>query len=154
MPDAVSKERYSGEYRHKVDSKRRVPVPFRWRPNESEGTVEFTLIVWPRHQAGTFLRVLPPEQMAQLCAEIYAMPNGTPEKSVLKRRIGTSSAHVRLDNVGRIMIPDNMAEEAKITDEAVLAGAMDQFEIWNPERYAQSKVLDEPVFGKALAKME
>ena len=155
MPEVVAKERtYNGCYRHKVDDKRRVPVPFRWRPDESEGSVEFTLIIWPKHQAGICLRVLPPDQWAKLRAEINAMPNIDPNKSVLKRRIGTSSTQAKLDSSGRITILDEMAEAADITNEAVLAGMMDRFEIWNPKRYAQVKVLDNAIEAKAFDMME
>jgi len=155
MPEAVLKERtYNGCYRHKVDGKRRVPIPFRWRPEESEGSVEFTLIIWPKHQAGICLRVLPPDQLAKLRADIDVMPNSDPNKSVLKRRIGTASAQAKLDSVGRITIPDDMAEAAEITNEAVLAGMMDRFEIWNTKRYAQVQLLDNALLGKALEMME
>jgi len=154
MPDAVVIERtYNGLYHHKVDNKRRVPIPFRWRPEEAEG-VEFTLIVWPKHQAGVCLRVLPPDQWAKLRAAIDAMPNNDPNKSVLKRSIGTRSAQAKLDSVGRITIPDDMAEAADITNEAVLAGMMDRFEIWNPKRYAQVNVLDNALESKAFDMME
>jgi MraZ protein len=154
MPDASVKERtYNGCYRHKVDDKRRVPVPFRWRPDESEG-VEFTLIVWPKHQAGICLRVLPPAELAKLRASIDAMPNSDPNKSVLKRSIGTNSAQSKLDSVGRITLPDDMAELAEITNEAVLAGMIDRFEIWSPKRYAQVKILDNALLSKAYELME
>jgi MraZ protein len=151
MPDAVAKERtYNGLYRHKVDSKRRVPVPFRWRPEESEGAMEFTLIPWPKHQAGLCLLVLPPNQLAKLRAVIDAMPNNDPNKPILKRCIGTSSIQAKLDSVGRITIPDEMAEEAQITNDAVLAGVLDCFEIWNPKRYEQVKILDNALRSKAF----
>lgn len=155
MPEAGVIERtYNGCYRHKLDDKRRLPIPFRWRPEESDGSFEFTLIVWPKHQAGTCLRVLPPDQLAKLRAAIDAMPNSDPNKSVLKRSIGTASAQAKLDSVGRITIPDEMAEAAEITNEATLAGMIDRFEIWNPKRYAQVKVLDSAMLSKALEMME
>jgi MraZ protein len=155
MPDADAKKRtYNGCYRHKVDAKRRVPVPFRWRPEESEGAMEFTLVVWPKHKAGICVLVLPPDQLAKLRADIDAMANNDPSKSVLKRSIGTSSVQAKLDSVGRITIPDEMAEEAEITNEAVLAGVLDRFEIWNPKRYAQVKVLDHALQAKAFEMME
>jgi DNA-binding transcriptional regulator/RsmH inhibitor MraZ len=65
-------------YRHGVDEKRRVQIPAKWRP-EDEG-VEMTMILWPKHQAGTCLRVLPPEKMAKLVADIDALPNSDPGK--------------------------------------------------------------------------
>jgi MraZ protein len=154
MPDAAANERtYNGLYRHKVDVKRRVPIPFRWRPQESEGEVEFTLIVWPKHQAGVCLRILPPEQLAKLRAAIDAMPNNDPNKSVLKRSIGTASAQAKLDSVGRVTIPDDMAAAADIKTEAVLAGMMDRFEIWSPKRYEQVSMLDKVLLSKAFEMM-
>lgn len=154
MPDAVVNGRtYNGCFRLKVDAKRRVPVAFRWRPEESEG-MEFTLIIWPKHQAGVCLRVLPPDQWLKLRAAIDAMPNNDPNKSVLKRSIGSSSAQAKLDSVGRITIPDDMAEAADITNEAVLVGMVDRFEIWSPKRHAQVKLLDEALKSKAFEMME
>jgi MraZ protein len=158
MPDAGVIERtYNGCYRHKVDVKRRVPVPFRWRPAPSEdahGNFEFTLITWPKHQAGICLRVLPPDQWTKLRAAIDAMPNSDPSKSVLKRRIGTFSTQCKLDTVGRITIPDEMAEAAEISSEAVMAGMVDRFEIWSPKRYGQVQVLDSAIEARAFELME
>lgn len=155
MPDTAVKERtYNGLYRHSADSKRRVPIPFRWRPEESDTSTEFTLIIWPKHQAGTCLRVLPPEELAKLRAAIDAMPNGDLQKAVLKRSIGTASAQAKLDSVGRITIPDEMAEAADITNEVVLAGMLDRFEIWNPKRYEKAKALDSALLAQALQMME
>jgi MraZ protein len=153
MADAVAngKMTYNGCYRHKVDDKGRLPVPFRWRPEQS---IEFTLTIWPQHKAGTCLRVLLPEQWAKLLADIDAMPSKKKIKSVLKRRIGTSSAQAKLDSVGRITIPNDMAKAAGITNEAVLAGMIDRFEIWSPERYDKSEALDNALLGKALEMME
>jgi MraZ protein len=154
MPEVGIKERtYNGCYRHKVDNKRRVPVPFRWRPEEAEGEMEFTLVVWPKHQAGICLLVLPPGQLAKVRAAIDAMPNNDPGKSVLKRCIGTASIQAKLDSVGRITIPDDMAEEAQITNDAVLAGVLDSFEIWNPKRYEQVRILDNALRSKAFEMM-
>src|SRR5476649_349665 len=107
---------YNSLYRHGVDEKRRVQIPAKWRP-ERAGT-ELTLMLWPQHQAGTCLRVLPPSQMAKMKADIDAMPNGNPNKTVLKRFIGSESVQVTLDKAGRICVPEEMARAAGIKDEA------------------------------------
>src|ERR1019366_5107796 len=121
---------YNSCFRHGVDEKRRVQIPAKWRP-EADGT-ELTMILWPKHQAGACLRVLPPEKMAKLAADIEAMPNSDPNKGVLKRRIGSKSVQVALDKAGRICVPEDMARDAGIKDEVLLVGLIDRFELWNP----------------------
>jgi MraZ protein len=152
MPDsAIIEWNYSSLYRHSVDDKRRVPIPFRWRPQES---IPFTVTIWPKHKAGTCLRVLPPEQWAKLYADIDAMPNANPNKSVLKRALGTSSMTIKLDSAGRLAIPEEMAIAADISNQAVLAGLIDRFEIWSPKRYEAVAALDEALLTQALETME
>jgi MraZ protein len=143
---------FNSTFKHGVDEKRRLQIPAKWRPEE-EG-VQLTVIVWPKHQAGTCLRVLPPEKMAKLAADIDAMPNNDPTKVVLKRFVGSKSMQVTLDKAGRICVPDEMANAAGIKDEAVLVGLIDRFEIWNPARYEQVEAMDAVLSPKAFEMME
>ncbi|HXI73246.1 MAG TPA: hypothetical protein VNN22_23145 [Verrucomicrobiae bacterium] len=154
MSDAQTKEPtyYNSCYRHGVDEKRRVQVPAKWRPEEDGA--ELTMILWPKHQAGNCLRVLPPLEMAQLMADIDAMSNGDPNKVVLKRFIGSESVQVSLDKAGRICLPDEMARAAGIKDEVVLVGLLDRFEIWNPTRYETVKATDAVMAAEAFKLME
>jgi len=154
MSDTQTKELtvYNSSYLHGVDEKRRVQVPAKWRPEEAG--VELTVILWPKHQAGNCLRVLPPLEMAQLMADIDAMPNGDPNKVVLKRFIGSESVQVSLDKAGRICLPDGMARAAGIKDEVMLVGLLDRFEIWNPTRYETVKATDAVMATEAFKLME
>jgi MraZ protein len=152
MADSAPVQRtFSSLYRHSVDEKRRVPIPFRWRPEES---VEYTIIVWSKYEAGTCLRVLPPEQWFKLNESIDAMPSNDPNKPVLKYWIGTGSAPAKLDSAGRMTIPEEMAEAAGITNQAVLAGMLDRFEIWNPERHERLKAAHNKMLAGALQMLE
>jgi MraZ protein len=143
---------YNSCFRHGVDEKRRVQIPAKWRP-EDEG-VELTMIVWPKHNAGACLRVLPPAKMAKLVADIEALPNSDPNKSVLRRRIGSKSAQVTLDKAGRICLPEDMSRTAGIKDEVMLVGLLTSFEIWNPARYETVEAADEVHTPKAFEFME
>ena len=143
---------YNSSYRHGVDEKRRVQIPAKWRPTKP--SVEFTLVLWPKSQAGPCVRVLPPEQMAALMKDISAMPNSDPNKVVLKRFIGSESVQAPVDKVGRICLPENMAKAAGITDQAVLVGLLDRFEIWSPEGYERVKVADTVMAPEAFRLME
>jgi MraZ protein len=87
-------------------------------------------------------------------ADIDAMPNGNPNKVVLKRFIGSESVQVTLDKSGRICLPDEMARATGIKNEAVLVGLLDRFEIWNPVRYENVKAADAVLASEAFKLME
>ena len=143
---------YNSLYRHGVDEKRRVQIPAKWRPAQSG--IEFTVVLWPKSKEGPCLRVLPPQEMAELMRDIDAMPNSDPNKVVLKRFIGSESEQVALDKAGRICLPEGMARAAGIKEEAVLVGLLDRFEIWNPERYERVKASDAIMAQEAFKMME
>jgi len=145
---------YNSLYRHGVDEKRRIQIPAMWRP--SEPGIEFTLILWPKAKEGPCLRVLPPQEMAELMRDIDAMPNSDPNKVVLKRFIGSESVQVAVDKGGRICVPEEMAKAAGIKEkgEAVLVGLLDRFEIWNPERYDKVRASDAIMAQEAFKLME
>ena len=153
MADAPPSQTYFNAcYRHGVDEKRRVQIPANWRP-ETDGT-ELTVILWPKHQAGVCLRVLPPSEMAKMKASLDALPNSDANKGVLKRFIGSKSVQVTLDKAGRICLPEEMASAAGIKDEALLVGVLDRFEIWNPARYEKVEASDAVLATKAFEIME
>jgi len=147
-----SKTYYNSAYRHGVDDKRRVQIPAKWRP--AEAGVEFTLILWPKAKEGPCLRVLPPEEMAELMSDIDAMPNSDANKVVLKRFIGRESVQVAVDKSGRICLPEEMARAAGIADQAVLVGLLDRFEIWSPDRYEKVCTSDDVLAQEAFKLME
>lgn len=142
---------FNSIFRHGVDLQRRVQIPSMWRPSKSGA--EFTLILWPQSSEGPCLRVLPREEMVELKASIDAMPNGE-RKTALKRVIGSASVQVPLDKNGRLCLPENMTRGADIKNEAVLVGLLDQFEIWNPERYERVQAADAVLAQEAFKLME
>jgi MraZ protein len=98
--------------------------------------------------------VLPPQEMAELMRDIDAMPNGDPNKVVLKRFIGSESAQVTLDKSGRICLPEEMAGAAGIESEAILVGLLDRFEIWNVARFEKVRSSDAIMAQEAFKLME
>lgn len=152
MSDAPNKKIYfNSKFLHGIDEKRRLQIPAKWRPEE-EG-VEFTVILWPKHQAGTCLRVLPPDKLEKLVAEIEAMPNSDPRKDVLRRVVGGNSEQVTIDKAGRICLPESMVAAAGIKNEALLVGMFERFEIWEPDRYKQVEAADAVHQAKAFEMM-
>jgi MraZ protein len=140
---------YSACYRHGVDEKRRVQIPAKWRPAE-EG-VQFTLILWPHNgQPDSCLLVLPPAVFKELVAKVTAMKFADPGAEALRRILGEKADRVQLDKAGRFTLPDWMAKAAGITDEALLNGMFDRFQIWSPERYEATKSAVDAMATKAF----
>jgi len=136
----IKKIYFNSKYLHGIDEKRRLQIPAKWRPEEPG--VEFTVIVWPKHQAGTCLRVLPLDKLEKLVAEIEAMTNTDPRKDVLRRLVGGNSEQVTVDKAGRICLPESMALAAGLNNEALLVGLFERFEIWEPGRYKLVEAAD------------
>ena len=50
--------------------------------------------------------------------------------------IFSNGSEITMDQAGRANIPANLLREAGIEKELLFVGAMDRFQIWNPERFA------------------
>jgi MraZ protein len=134
---------YNSVYRHGVDEKRRIQVPAKWRSAKQE---VLTLILWPGESLDdACLLALPPREWLSLVDKLQSMAFHEPRAQTLRYLIGGMSDRVALDRVGRICLPESMMQAAKIEGEAVLAGMVDRFAIWNPARYeaahAQAKIM-------------
>lgn len=142
---------YTSTFRLVVDSKRRLQVPKRWRPENRED--EFAIIIWktPDQQEACLL-VLPPGPFEELVDKIKAMPYSDPKAESLRRWLGKNSAQVILDKSGRICLPDMMASAAGLRPgaEAVVVGLMDRWQIWSSERWGPRSDLDDEMQAEAM----
>jgi MraZ protein len=146
--DSIEPIYFNSFYRHGVDDKRRVQIPAKWRP---AAEIQYTLILWPKGlQQEACLLVLPPEEWGALVQKLKAMPYSDPKAEALRRLLGRKSDRVVLDKAGRICLPDAMAKAVGIEKEAVLAGLVDRFEIWNPERFEAASAVDEELSPEAF----
>ena len=139
---------YRSVYHHGVDEKRRIQIPAKWRVSEAE---ELTLLVWPK---GTLtdacLMVLPPAEWEAWVQKLKVMPYSDAKAQALRHALGTRSDSVTLDKAGRICLPEAMAKAVAIEKEAVLVGLVNWFQIWNPERYQTSSLVDGEMLFEAI----
>jgi MraZ protein len=139
---------FNSLYRHGVDEKRRLQIPAKWRPSQGEMTL--TLLLWPRGSVKeACLLALPPVEWDGLVQKLKVMPYADPQAQTLRRILGTKSDRVSIDKSGRICLPEAMAKAVGIENEAVLVGLLDRFEIWHPDRYEATRVVDEELSGEA-----
>ena len=138
---------YSGRFRHGIDGSRRVMVPSKWRPKS--GKTEFAILPWPLGEQ-QFLLVLPPVRWSMLLDRLNEMSLSDDQAAVVERVIGGSSAHLKLDKVGRLCLPEELADVAGLRKEAVLVGRLNKFEIWEPSRFEENNKGNEAVAAAAI----
>ena len=156
MADGIIKRpRYVSAFRHKVDGKRRIQIPSEWR-TKAEADVEFTLILWPHNERpDSCLMVMPPEVADDFISRLNALPVGGTDAEAIRADMAANAATGTLDSVGRIALPDWMAERVGIAPGggAVLNGMWDRYQIWNPEQYDASRPAVRAVSSAAFRKL-
>ena len=58
------------------------------------------------------------------------------ERTAFVNAIFAKAAEIAMDQAGRAVLTPNLLKAAGIEKDLLFVGAMDRFQIWNPERYA------------------
>jgi MraZ protein len=141
---------FVSRFENKVDEKRRVQVPSAWRRGQS-GLRFLMLPVPKRAWRPACLVVMPPLRFLQTVAELRTMKMSDDRADSLRRLFATRASEVETDSAGRICLPEDVARAVDIRDRVVLAGMLEWFEIWSPERYALVEAGDEERSGDAFS---
>lgn len=134
-PDLNSAPIFSGEFRHALDPKNRVTVPACWRKTEAD-----VFHVMP-DSSKSFLRAMPPEEFRAVGAKKIESVSGfsAQQKKEFLRMFYSQALLVTLDKQGRLLVPEAFGKTVGLSEEVVLVGAMDTFELWSPKAWAETK---------------
>lgn len=142
---------FVSRYENKVDEKRRIQVPSAWRRGRNGGLRYLILPAPKRAWRPACLLVMPPERFLQTVAELRSMKMSDDRADSLRRLLATRASEVETDSAGRICLPEEAARLVDIKDRVVLAGMLEWFEIWSPERYAVVEAGDDERSGEAFS---
>ena len=76
-------------------------------------------------------------------AKLQALPMDKPEARMLGRFFIAGAIDAEVDKQGRILIPSNLLQHAKIEKEAVVAGVGNRVEIWSKEEWEKASTFDD-----------
>jgi MraZ protein len=115
---------FIGEYRHTTDAKRRLSIPAKFRTEIGKSAVlakglDRSLILYPM------------EEWKVIAEKLAALPMGKAGMRGFVRSRFADAAVVELDGLGRILIPENLAEFAGLSKNVVIAGLYTRLEIWD-----------------------
>ena len=115
-----------GEYQHHIEIKGRVAVPSKFRDDLGS---QFYIT----KGLDNCLFVLPLSEWSRLEEKIRAMPIS--KARGLQRFFFSGAAEVQPDKQGRILIPQQLREHAKLNKEVTLIGTLNRVEIWDSEKW-------------------
>jgi MraZ protein len=124
-----------GAYDHTLDDKNRLTLPAKFRQSFAEG------VVVTRGLDGCLFAYRRPDWDRLVESRLAPLDPLSPETRRLERFFYAGAAEAELDKQGRVMIPAQLIEHAKLGREVVVAGVNDRLEIW--DRAAWRKELAE-----------
>lgn len=137
---------FIGEYEHSLDDKGRIILPIKFRYSLGEKFyitkgLHGCLFIFPEPEWTKFNQSLSEQPVVNLDA------------TRLQRFFSASAFEVTTDSQNRLAIPAVLRKYAKIEDQAVVVGAANRVEVWNPELWeaVNSDISPEEIAASAQA---
>jgi MraZ protein len=142
---------FRGQYTHSIDAKGRLSLPSRFRD----------LIAADGHQ-----RVVVMESPFDPCLRIYplaawerfeaqlAKTSAFEAKSMRFRRMISSATDCEIDGTGRVLIPAQMRERARLEKEVFCVGMIEFIELWTKSGFEDAVKTDATGLDEVRASLE
>lgn len=117
-----------GQYNYNLDPKKRLTIPTKFRSVLSEGAVITRGI-------DGCLFLYPQKQWNELADKLSKLPLSQSNARSFARVMLAGAMDVKVDSLGRILIPDYLKEYAKLNKSVVIAGLYDRIEIWDEDAW-------------------
>ncbi|PIR41767.1 MAG: division/cell wall cluster transcriptional repressor MraZ [Candidatus Yanofskybacteria bacterium CG10_big_fil_rev_8_21_14_0_10_37_15] len=121
-----------GEYKHNLDSKKRLAIPSRFRKELGESVVltkglDGCLFIFPLKNWSPFAEML------------GGLSIGKQDTRSFARLFLSGAVEAEFDSLGRILIPDNLKKFSDLNKTVIVAGLFNRLEIWNEKKWNDHK---------------
>jgi MraZ protein len=136
---------FVGEFVHSLDPKKRLTIPSVWRAQV--GSPRSLYVLPDFHQK--CLNVFPAAEMVHKLEKLRRYSMADRKAMHFASVLGAASDLVPWDSQGRIRIKDKLLSFAGLVDQVVLVGALDKFQLWNPDDRADTGMIDQGNLAEA-----
>jgi transcriptional regulator MraZ len=127
---------FTGSYFHSMDNKGRVIIPARYREMLTNQIVLTNF--------GGYVLAFPQSEWSKIETKFAEQPLFRKDVRAFQRFLISGVEECELDRQGRILVPPNLRNYARLSREVVLVGAIRCFEIWDRNTFeSHRKELEE-----------
>lgn len=137
----------TGEYKHILDSKKRLALPAKFRRELGE-TVVIT------KETNKSLVVYTLKEWKEKAEKLAQLPISKDEARRFARLKLAGAVVVKFDKLGRILIPDFLKDYAGLKKEVTIIGLSTRVEIWDTKRWERYKKESEREMDNLVSKLE
>lgn len=137
---------FMGEFQHSIDEKGRIIIPAKFR--ELLGT-SFVVTRGLDH----CLFVYPMEEWSLLEQKLKSLPLMKADARAFSRFFFSGATEVEWDKQGRVNLPGNLRQYAKLEKECVIIGVSNRVEIWSKEKWSEYYDTSEQSFNEIAEKL-
>jgi MraZ protein len=117
-----------GEYRHTIDTKKRIAIPAKFRKDlGARGVITRGL--------DSCLFLYPEREWEGIAQKLGELPTGQAGTRSFVRLMLSGAAEVEVDKLGRILIPEYLKEASGLKRRVVLAGVFNRIELWDEKAW-------------------
>lgn len=123
---------FIGEYKHSVDTKKRMALPKKFRKDLGK-TVVIT------RGLDQCLFVYPMKAWKELAEKLGTMPIGEASTRSFVRLMLAGATDTTMDAQGRVLVPEYLKEYAGISKDVTVAGLYNRLEVWDEKKWDRYK---------------
>jgi MraZ protein len=141
---------FHGEFSHTIDDKGRLTLPAKLRADFAAGLVV-------TRGADHCLCIYTKAEWDKVSAKITEMPYAEAAARNFSRFMFSGANELEPDKQGRILLPTYLRAYARLGEEAIISGAGDWLEVWNPDdwqRVMSEMEKDPQAVAEAMAKVQ
>ena len=123
---------FIGEYNHNLDDKNRLALPSKFRTDLKDGIIV-------THGLDNCLFVFTKKDWQKVVDRITEQPIGKADARGFSRFMLAGAMDVKLDSLGRILLPNYLKKYANLKKKVIVAGLYNRLEIWDEQNWKKYK---------------
>ncbi len=124
-----------GSWTHKLDPKNRIAIPGDWRPSDDTPL----LLLSSSREGLPTIKVYTQQCFLQIVEQIKASDFSFAAKDAYIGRMYANSVECLVNSQGKLLVPKNLAEHAKIESLVKIASRGEYFELWEPTLFEEAE---------------